>query len=79
MLGTATGSHLVPSQKSITGPAEKEPAGKPDGELLACIPPTIHPLVGDSMKIDVRLADGDKVGVPLTVTKFQAPTPPLTV
>jgi hypothetical protein len=42
-------------------------------------PPTAHPLVGDSMKIEVKLALGNRLGVPLTVTKFHVPTPPLTV
>jgi hypothetical protein len=55
----------------ITGPAESEPA--------AWIPPTAQPLVGESMKMDVRFATGDKLGVPLTATKFHVPTPPLTV
>jgi hypothetical protein len=46
---------------------------------LALIPPTIQPLVGLVMKIEVRLAEGEIPGKPLTVTGFQFPTPPLTV
>jgi hypothetical protein len=55
----------------MTGPAENdEPAS---------IPPTAQPVVGDSMNIDVKFASNDSVGVPLTATKFQVPTPALTV
>jgi hypothetical protein len=59
----------------ITGPAEV----KPQAFQAHLIPPTAQPLVGDSMKMDVRFASGDKLGLPLTVTRFQVPTPPLTV
>ena len=55
----------------ITGPAEKDPA--------AWIPPTAQPLVGLSIKIEVRFASVDNVGVPLIGTTFHVPTPPVTV
>ena len=71
IVGTATGDHIVPSQWTITGPAEKDPA--------ACMPPTAHPLVGLNMKIDVRLASFESVGAPLIDTVFQVPMPPVTV
>jgi len=59
----------------MTGPADGG-AGVGGG---AWIPPTAQPLVGESMKMEVRFAADDKPGVPLTVTKFHVPTPPLTV
>jgi hypothetical protein len=60
----------------MTGPVAKAPGPAPAGN---CIPPTIHPMVGVSMKIEVRFASREIVGVPLTVTKLQVPTPPVTV
>ena len=43
------------------------------------IPPTIQPVVGFSMKIDVKFASSDNVGVPLMAMSSHEPTPPDTV